>query len=180
MATVLRTWKVLVILLVAAVAVIFTAQRIGTVAPEKLGKAETQSGVPATKPATEPIKEPIKEPVKEPVKEPQTHFQHQTSTLNGTFFTHPPRSMDLKRADRVKDAFLHAWRGYRNHAWGRDTINPKSNTSSNDWFGWGITLVDSLDTLLLMGLEKEFEEALEQVDRTDFTRAVRPPPATDV
>lgn len=170
MATVLRTWKVLVVLLVAAVIIILTANRIG--APEKLAKAETQAGMPATEPASEPATKPATEP--------RVHFQHQTSTLNVTFFTRPPRSMDLKRADRVKDAFLHAWRGYRNHAWGRDTINPKSNTSTNDWFGWGITLVDSLDTLLLMGLEKEFEEALEQVDRTDFTRAVRPQPATDL
>ena len=31
--------------------------------------------------------------------------------------------------------------------------------SANTWFGLGLTLVDSLDTLLIMGMADEFAEA---------------------
>ncbi len=31
-----------------------------------------------------------------------------------------------KRANAVKDSFLHAWNGYVTHAWGRDELKPVS------------------------------------------------------
>lgn len=61
-------------------------------------------------------------------------------------------------------ATLHSWEGYRKYAWGFDTLKPISRTSST-WFGVGLTIIDSLDTLLLMGLEKEFKEALDWIDK---------------
>lgn len=56
-----------------------------------------------------------------------------------------------ERQKAVHDAFKHAWRGYRQYAWGHDNLKPVSGTF-HDWFGLGLTIVDSLDTLYIMGL----------------------------
>ena len=44
-----------------------------------------------------------------------------------------------------------------------DEVLPVSGGGINDWSGLGITLVDSLDTLWLMGMKEEFYEAMEWV-----------------
>ena len=43
-----------------------------------------------------------------------------------------------------------AWKGYKENAWGKDELLPVSKRSS-EWFKLGLTLVDSLDTMLIMG-----------------------------
>ncbi|XP_049751783.1 endoplasmic reticulum mannosyl-oligosaccharide 1,2-alpha-mannosidase isoform X1 [Elephas maximus indicus] len=63
-----------------------------------------------------------------------------------------------KRQKAVVDAFRHAWKGYRKYAWGHDELRPLSK-SFGEWFGLGLTLVDALDTMWILGLKKEFEEA---------------------
>ena len=75
------------------------------------------------------------------------------------------RPLDGNHTDRQKavvDAFRHAWKAYKRHAWGKDELMPVSKKSS-DWFNLGLTLVDSLDTMWLMGLKEEFDEAREWV-----------------
>ncbi|XP_053201986.1 endoplasmic reticulum mannosyl-oligosaccharide 1,2-alpha-mannosidase-like [Panonychus citri] len=61
-------------------------------------------------------------------------------------------------------ATLHSWEGYRKYAWGQDTLKPISQSYAT-WFGVGLTIIDSLDTLLLMGLEKEFKESLDWIEK---------------
>jgi mannosidase alpha-like ER degradation enhancer 2 len=63
-------------------------------------------------------------------------------------------------AAAVRAEFLHAWQAYEKHAWGHDELKPVSKTT-RDWYGESleITPVDSLDTLLLMGLTEEAEKA---------------------
>lgn len=51
------------------------------------------------------------------------------------------------------DAFLHAWAGYRKFAWGHDELKPVSRSFS-EWFGLGLTLIDALDTMWILGLKK--------------------------
>lgn len=51
----------------------------------------------------------------------------------------------------VVNAFLHAWKGYKTYAWGHDHLKPISQIY-NDWFHLGLTIIDSLDTLYIMGL----------------------------
>lgn len=58
-----------------------------------------------------------------------------------------------ERQKSVVDAFLHAWKGYKTYAWGHDHLKPISQTS-NDWFHLGLTIIDSLDTMYIMGLNK--------------------------
>ena len=65
-----------------------------------------------------------------------------------------------------------AWKGYRTYAWGEDELLPHSHQSSR-WFGLGLTLIDSLDTLHIMGLEEELGEAREWVGRNLILDQVR-------
>ncbi|XP_019892284.2 endoplasmic reticulum mannosyl-oligosaccharide 1,2-alpha-mannosidase isoform X1 [Musca domestica] len=63
-----------------------------------------------------------------------------------------------ERQEAVVNAFRHSWEGYKKYAWGHDNLKPMSE-SSYDWFGLGLTIIDSLDTMYIMGLEDEFVEA---------------------
>lgn len=74
-----------------------------------------------------------------------------------------------ERLRAVKEAFLHSWEGYKSHAWLNDEVAPLSGQRKNELGGWGATLVDSLDTLWIMGLEKEFAIAVSALKKIDFT-----------
>ncbi|APA09239.1 hypothetical protein SS1G_14236 [Sclerotinia sclerotiorum 1980 UF-70] len=71
---------------------------------------------------------------------------------------------------KVKEEFLRAWNGYKNNAWMHDEVMPLSGGQKDTFVGWAATLVDSLDTLYIMGLKKEFEDALESLRRIDFSK----------
>lgn len=58
----------------------------------------------------------------------------------------------IERRQAIINAFKHAWNGYKKFAWGHDHLKPISE-SYHDWFGLGLTIVDSLDTMYLMGLK---------------------------
>ncbi|XP_040081682.1 endoplasmic reticulum mannosyl-oligosaccharide 1,2-alpha-mannosidase [Oryx dammah] len=68
------------------------------------------------------------------------------------------------RQKAVVDAFLHAWAGYRKFAWGHDELKPLTRSFS-EWFGLGLTLIDALDTMWILGLKKEFQEARNWVSK---------------
>lgn len=61
-----------------------------------------------------------------------------------------------KLAAEVKAEFLHAWNGYKKYAWGHDDLKPLSKTH-HDWYAQPLlmTPVDSLDTMIIMGLDEE-------------------------
>lgn len=59
----------------------------------------------------------------------------------------------VDRLEAVRDAFRHAWKGYKDSAWGHDELKPISK-SFGEWFGLGLTLIDSLDTMWIMGLKE--------------------------
>ena len=67
---------------------------------------------------------------------------------------------DEERLAIVKAATEHAWNGYREAAWRADEVKPISGGNKNPFNGWGATLVDSLDTLWMMGMTDEFDEAV--------------------
>ncbi|KAF8159581.1 glycoside hydrolase family 47 protein [Crassisporium funariophilum] len=75
------------------------------------------------------------------------------------------------RAEKVKAAFMHAYHGYERYAAPADELQPITNGTINNFNGWGVTAFDSLDTMLLMGLEEEFQRALEIVKSADFSQA---------
>jgi mannosidase alpha-like ER degradation enhancer 2 len=65
-------------------------------------------------------------------------------------------------AAQVRGELLHAWQGYERYAWGHDELRPLTHTV-RDWYGEPVlmTPVDSLDTLLLAGLNDEAAKARE-------------------
>lgn len=79
------------------------------------------------------------------------------------------RKQRLERQSAVQEAFLHSWKGYKDHAWLKDEVSPISGEFVNSFSGWAATLVDTLDTLLIMGLDDEFHEALAAIEEIDFT-----------
>jgi mannosyl-oligosaccharide alpha-1,2-mannosidase len=74
-----------------------------------------------------------------------------------------------ERKAKVKESFQHTWAGYKKYAWGRDEVGPMSGTGRDSFGGWGATLVDTLDTLYIMGLQQDFDEAVKQALLIDFT-----------
>lgn len=75
----------------------------------------------------------------------------------------------LARLQSVKDAFVHTWDGYKNYAWMKDEVAPLSGGSRDSFGGWAATLVDSLDTLWIVGLRDDFNKAVAEVGKIDFT-----------
>ena len=85
--------------------------------------------------------------------------------------SHPPavssaivRPDDPALAEQVRGELRHAWSGYQRFAWGHDELDPQKK-SGHDWYAgslW-ITPVDSLDTLVLLGLSHEADQARDAI-----------------
>ena len=80
------------------------------------------------------------------------------------------RAVREKRLGIVKEALVHSWQGYRKHAWLYDEVAPISGSYRTTIGGWAASLVDSLDTLWIMGLHEEFEEAVAAASKIDFDK----------
>ncbi|OCF39186.1 mannosyl-oligosaccharide 1,2-alpha-mannosidase [Kwoniella heveanensis CBS 569] len=78
------------------------------------------------------------------------------------------RAVRLERKEAVRRGFKHAWDAYKRHAWGHDEVKPVSKTPSDPFNGWGATIVDSLDTLLLMGFSDEYNLCRPHVNQLNF------------
>jgi mannosyl-oligosaccharide alpha-1,2-mannosidase len=59
---------------------------------------------------------------------------------------------------------MHAWKGYEEYAWGYDELDTIGLKGRDDFSGLGATIVDSLDTLWIMGLKEEFARAADWVE----------------
>ncbi|CDU25947.1 related to alpha-mannosidase [Sporisorium scitamineum] len=79
----------------------------------------------------------------------------------------PLRKADPARRAAILDAFNHSWSAYKRDAWGYDEYHPISKHGSNlngkHGQGIGYTIVDTLDTLILMGLKDDYEQARDWV-----------------
>ncbi|CBK24829.2 uncharacterized protein [Blastocystis hominis] len=68
-----------------------------------------------------------------------------------------------QRQSEVKKEMEHFWKGYQQYAWGSDELLPVSNAGLDNNGHVGITLVEALDTLWLMGMRKEFDAAVKWI-----------------
>lgn len=75
-------------------------------------------------------------------------------------------------AEDVRSEMRWAWAEYRKHAWGKDQIKPISGGYESfplKDHHLGLSLIEALDTLWIMGLDEEFREGVEWVKRNlDF------------
>jgi mannosyl-oligosaccharide alpha-1,2-mannosidase len=78
------------------------------------------------------------------------------------------RHLRETRRVAVRDEFRRSWASYKRYAWGRDELSPLTGMGGDPFGGWGATLIDSLDTLWIMGLRDDFYEAVKAVASTDF------------
>ncbi|KAA8541540.1 hypothetical protein F0562_022692 [Nyssa sinensis] len=96
------------------------------------------------------------------------HGKHsEASKKNDT----PDDPIAIQRRQKVKDAMLHAWNSYEKYAWGQDELQPQTKNGVDSFGGLGATLIDSLDTLYIMGLDEQFQRAREWVANSlDFNK----------
>jgi hypothetical protein len=93
-----------------------------------------------------------------PMARSSAHQQQHTAAhlfLSATT-TCPPSHPPVTAALLVRLAVLHPL--HRKNAWGYDEANVASHSPSA-WFDLGLTIVDSIDTLLVAGLLPEYQEA---------------------
>ena len=76
-----------------------------------------------------------------------------------TLIENDPRSE--KRRQAVRRAMKHAWSGYRKYAWGSDELEPITKRGVNEFGHTGVTVIDAIDTLWIMDLKEEYNEARE-------------------
>ncbi|XP_076917018.1 mannosyl-oligosaccharide 1,2-alpha-mannosidase MNS3-like [Bidens hawaiensis] len=68
-------------------------------------------------------------------------------------------SESTARQESVKNAFIHAWSGYKSYAMGYDELMPISKRGVDGLGGLGATVVDALDTAMVMKLDDIVTEA---------------------
>ncbi|XP_017073758.1 mannosyl-oligosaccharide alpha-1,2-mannosidase IA isoform X2 [Drosophila eugracilis] len=103
---------------------------------------------------------------------PPQHNQQQQLPLGGGGNDQAPDTLDAtleERRQKVKEMMEHAWHNYKLYAWGKNELRPLSQRPhSASIFGsydLGATIVDGLDTLYIMGLEKEYREGRDWIER---------------
>lgn len=79
-------------------------------------------------------------------------------------------SVRLERQAAVKATFQRCWKAYSNYAWMMDEVTPLTGNIKNGFGGWAATLVDSLDTLWIMGMKDEFEQAVQAAVTIDLSK----------
>ncbi|KAK2743769.1 maturation of Asn-linked oligosaccharides protein [Myotisia sp. PD_48] len=87
-----------------------------------------------------------------------------------TLFRNRVELDDKQKAQKIKDAFNHAWGGYMKYAAPKDELRPVTNGSTNPLNGWGATLVDSLSTALIMELKDVVKDILDHVEKIDYSK----------
>ena len=88
--------------------------------------------------------------------------------------TSEDKSTRLKRLNAVKSSFTRSWDGYKKHAWMNDELTPVEAGHVTAFGGWAATLVDSLDTLWIMGMVDDFEQAVRAAKAIDFKSSESP------
>uniref|UniRef100_A0A4W6C5J3 alpha-1,2-Mannosidase n=1 Tax=Lates calcarifer TaxID=8187 RepID=A0A4W6C5J3_LATCA len=71
-----------------------------------------------------------------------------------------------ERREKVKEMMKFAWDNYKRYAWGKNELRPLTrNGHIGNMFGGlrGASVIDSLDTLYIMGLMEEYNDAKEWV-----------------
>uniref|UniRef100_A0A665TWQ7 alpha-1,2-Mannosidase n=1 Tax=Echeneis naucrates TaxID=173247 RepID=A0A665TWQ7_ECHNA len=78
----------------------------------------------------------------------------------------PSDPKTTERRDKVKEMMKFAWDNYKRYAWGKNELRPLTrNGHIGNMFGGlrGASIIDSLDTLYIMGLMDEYNDAKQWV-----------------
>jgi mannosyl-oligosaccharide alpha-1,2-mannosidase len=66
---------------------------------------------------------------------------------------------DAAKQSAIVSAFLHQWNNYKSHCFGSDNFSPLSLKCLQTSLGGGLTIIDSLSTIIIMNLTDEYEAA---------------------
>ncbi|GAB1737943.1 hypothetical protein NU219Hw_g2456t1 [Hortaea werneckii] len=108
----------------------------------------------ASLPVRHKVDHPVEIPSGKPKQLPKVQYAFQAETKEH-------ESVRKQRQAAVKATFERSWKSYKEHAWGHDELAPISGGVRDGFGGWGASLVDNLDNLWIMGLEAEFEDAVQ-------------------
>ncbi|CAH8655376.1 unnamed protein product [Heterobilharzia americana] len=116
-----------------------------------------------------PIKQAIASPSIDAFKEGTPVTQEETQ--GGL----PSNATVAKMRDKVKEMMKFAWNGYATYAWGSNELKPIAKMghlpSVLGSLPMGASLIDGLDTLYIMNLNKEFDGAVEWIENSlDFDK----------
>lgn len=95
-----------------------------------------------------------------------------SASARGASSADEPDNAEMAR--RVREEFMHAWAGYRQYAWKHDELKPLTK-SYRDWYQEPLlmTPVDALDTMIIMGLTPQADEARELIaTKLSFNRDI--------
>ncbi|KAH7099793.1 seven-hairpin glycosidase [Auriculariales sp. MPI-PUGE-AT-0066] len=81
-----------------------------------------------------------------------------------------PKDAATHRA-AVKEIFTTAYGTYKEKAWGHDDLAPLSGAPNDPRNGFGATIIDSLSTMKVMGLNDLFAEGVEFAKAIDFSES---------
>ncbi|CAN8097644.1 unnamed protein product [Discula destructiva] len=79
---------------------------------------------------------------------------------------------EKSKAAQVKEVFEIAWNGYYEFAFPNDELLPVSNSSSNPFQGWAMTMVDALTTAAVMESTDIVSKSLDYIPTIDYTRGL--------
>jgi mannosyl-oligosaccharide alpha-1,2-mannosidase len=75
--------------------------------------------------------------------------------------------------EAVREAFVHAWTGYKKYAFPNDDLHPVDNGHGNSRNGWGGSAVDAFSTALIMGEKDIINSILNFIPMIDFSYTTR-------
>lgn len=92
------------------------------------------------------------------------------STLVSSIDCKRPLSKDdrISLREATREMLNHAFNGYMEYAYPKDELMPMTCKGKNTWGNFRLTLIDSLDTLLLTGDLRGFRKVEEIVKRMNF------------
>ncbi|BDA46113.1 Mannosyl-oligosaccharide 1,2-alpha-mannosidase IA [Coccomyxa sp. Obi] len=102
-------------------------------------------------------------PLADVQKAPRVQERSPTTEAVGGVNVSADTSTPAGKQAAIVAAMKHSWKGYADKAWGYDELMPLTQNGKNTFGGLGATIVDSLDTLWLMGLKDEFKQARDWV-----------------
>ncbi|KDQ58337.1 glycoside hydrolase family 47 protein [Jaapia argillacea MUCL 33604] len=74
----------------------------------------------------------------------------------------------------VKQIFTDSYEAYRKYAFGHDDVSPVSMGYSDGRNGWGASIIDAMSTMVVMGLNDYFDEAVNFTSKIDFSKSQTP------
>ncbi len=97
-----------------------------------------------------------------------THRPQKLPPVQHAFSGYVHDATTKRRQRAVREAFVRSWGSYKTHAWLQDELAPVSGKGKTTFGGWAATLVDSLDTLWIMGLSGDFHDAAAAAAQLDW------------